>query len=131
MDEPIFEFDSGGQLIHPGGSWTLTLADNGSLTLRHQVAEQQTDFGPFVLTAAEHALLWEQIRALDLAHPPPDPQRPVPDEYCCAFILRAGGTVQRMAVWAHVARRYPPIQAFVAAVTPLIARYSGRQPLIG
>ncbi len=130
MDDPIFEFDSGGLPIHPGGSWTLTLAAGGTMTLCHSVFGRQTTFGPFALTATEHTLLWQQIRALDLAHPPPDPQPPVPDEYCYRFILRAGGTVQHMAVWAHVAVRYPPIQAFITTATPLIAHYTGRQPQI-
>ncbi|MDQ2805651.1 MAG: hypothetical protein M3Z04_01830 [Chloroflexota bacterium] len=130
MDEPSFEFDSGGHPIHPGGRWTLTLTGSGTLTLRHSAFGRQTAFGPFVLPTAEYDLLWQRIRALDLAHPPPDPQRPVPDEYCYGFLLRAGGTVQRMAVWAHIAQHYPPIQAFVAAVTPLIAHYTGQVPLI-
>ena len=128
MADPIFEFDSGGQAIHPAGRWTLTLTGSGILTLRHLALGRQTDFGPFTLPAAEHLMLWQHIHALDIARPPPDSQPPVPDEFCYRFLLRAGDTGQHMAVWAHVARHYPPIQAFVAAITPLIARYTGRPP---
>ena len=40
-------------------------------------------------------MLWQHIHALDLAHPPPDTQPPVPDEFCYGFLLRAGDTVQQ------------------------------------
>lgn len=108
----------------------MAVRDRGILTLRHPALGQQTAFGPFVLPAAERDLLWAQVHALDLSQPPPAAQPPVPDEYCYGLVLRAVDTLQQMAVWAHIAEHYPPIQAFVAAVTPLIARYSGQVPLI-
>ncbi|HUS17759.1 MAG TPA: hypothetical protein VM536_22415 [Chloroflexia bacterium] len=129
-DEPIFEYHSGAQVIHPSGSWSLLLDTRGVMTLRHTVFGQQTDLGAFPLTEPEQALLWQHIRALDLAHLRPDDRMPLPDEYCSTFILRQGGMVHRMDVWAHVAQDYPPIQAWVAAIKPLIARYCGCDPII-
>ena len=130
MDEPVFEYDSGAQEIHPAGAWTLRLYADGALRIGHRALGRETEFGPFALNAAELEALWRYIRGLDIARPPADTRNPGPDEYCSEFTLRSSGAVQSMSVWAHVAARYPPIGAFTAAVRMLIAHYTGENPAL-
>jgi hypothetical protein len=89
-----------------------------------------TDFGSFLLSPSETALLWDLIAAATLEQRTPSRRAVLPQEAMLAFALSAQETLHSVQLWANEAFADETIARLIGDVEKLIEKYTGKKPVL-
>jgi hypothetical protein len=100
------------------------------LTVEHNLLGTATGYGPFQLSPAEAASLWELIAAAAFEQRLSSRKRGLPDESMLGFALSAEETLHSFQLWASEAAGDAEIARLVQEIAGLIEKYTGRKPVL-
>jgi hypothetical protein len=127
-----FEYSSGGAYHFEGyGEWLVIVDDDGDMTITHNTYDDEiVDYGPYDLTAAEVAGLWEAVDAIDLEDIYFEPRPGVPDEVSCRFEVKGEGEDVVLATWINDIREHKGLADIINYCGALIQKYTGVKPVL-
>jgi len=118
-----------GSANHPEGmgEWVFFLNTTGALTLRHNVFDESTKYGPYTLTDDEQQALWILISDAKIETLPRTFERPgIPDETAYSFSLHTVNDIYLVEMWADDAKLYPGVSPLVQQLFLLLEKYTGK-----
>lgn len=119
-----------GEPYHPEGmgQWVINLNTTGALTVRHNVFDETTKYGPYTLSDQEAQELWTLISTANIESLPRTFERPgQPDETAYTFSLHTINDVYLVEMWVDDAKENPELQALVDQLIYLLETYTGQQ----
>jgi len=119
-----------GEAHHPEGmgQWVFFLNTTGGLTIRHNVYDESTKYGPYFLSDQETQELWTLISAANIESLPRTFERPgQPDETAYTFDLHTINDVYIVEMWVDDAKEIPELQALVDQLIYLLEAYTGQK----
>ena len=115
---------------HPEGmgEWVFFLNSTGSLTIRHNVFDESTKYGPYTLTDDDQQALWILISDAKIENLPKTFERPgIPDETAYSFSLHTVNDIYLVEMWVDDAALYPGVSPLVEQLFLLLEKYTGEK----
>ncbi len=119
-----------GNADHPEGmgEWVFFLHSPDALSIRHNLFDESTEYGPYTLTDDEQQAIWVLISSAKIETLPRTFERPgIPDETAYSFSLHTVNDVYLIDMWADDAELYPGVAPLVEELFALLEKYTGEK----
>ncbi len=119
-----------GNADHPEGmgEWVFFLHSPDALTIRHNLFDESTEYGPYTLTDDEQQVIWVLISNAKFETLPRTFERPgIPDETAYSFSLHTVNDVYLVEMWADDAGLYPGVASLVEELFALLEKYTSEK----
>ncbi len=126
----VLEFSTGGAYHFEGlGAWNVNVANDGKLSIAHDIRGKVRDYGPFQLKDDEVGAVWALIARANIAQLASSARPGVPDEVQWTLSLKEDGRVQTAKIWEGDARKRPELWRLAAHLGVLVARLTKQKPV--